>query len=565
MTENNDITQDRGNGIRRDSNMDIASLIKTTKTNTAEAPVAEKPVEEEAPRPKTPLEQMKEQKANETKGLVVDNADLNHDQKALKNKTETDATDEIDRYMSDMDKQMEVAKKIKLSAPIQKPEQMVGLMDALDRASNDPSILEHGEVPDTKETPSNETEKTDKSADAEDTSNDTPVETPDPEAEAKAAADAERAEMRKKVVEILIDKTGLGAEVNFTDDEKEKLTTSTEIRVKEIEDVDLSAITIKKADKSFAEYVNEYQGSSSRVPVTFPASRFRAYMTGLSYGEMGDIIMNGEAGNYDRINKQLSIIYNKMVNPSCGKFENYEDFLKKFAHTDINIAIYGLIIATFPEIDEISLNCNNPECKQSFYQKFAPRSLIQFADCDEKFLDAMKEVIDCPAGKERELMANGPVLKNKRVQLPQSKYILEIGVASAYDYLYTIVDNIAGDVFEENHPNDVNGILKDNAGALTMVRAVYVPNPDGTWTMYDKFEDMVEAIYSIKPDEITLVASLLQRYMRGYTAQFALTNVRCPHCGQLTKRIPIDVTYLVFLKYQRLGNTSFDTSNVAVL
>ena len=112
----------------------------------------------------------------------------------------------------------------------------------------------------------------------------------------------------------------------------------------------------------------------------------------------------------------------------------------------------------------------------------------------------MKEVIDCPAGKERELMANGPVLKNKRVQLPQSKYILEIGVASAYDYLYTIVDNIAGDVFEENHPNDVNGILKDNAGALTMVRAVYVPNADGTWTMYDKFEDMVEAIYSIKPD-----------------------------------------------------------------
>ena len=133
--------------------------------------------------------------------------DLNHDQKALKNKTETDATDEIDRYMSDMDKQIEVAKKIKLSAPIQKPEQMVGFMDALDRASNDPSILEHGEASETKETPSDETETTDKSTDAEDTSNDAPVETPDPEAEAKAAADAERAEMRKKVVEILIDKT----------------------------------------------------------------------------------------------------------------------------------------------------------------------------------------------------------------------------------------------------------------------------------------------------------------------------------------------------------------------
>ena len=90
MTENNDITQDRGNGIRRDSNMDIASLIKTAKANTTEAPVAEDPVEE-APRPKTPLEQMKEQKAKEPKGLVVDNADLNHDQKALKNKTEGDS------------------------------------------------------------------------------------------------------------------------------------------------------------------------------------------------------------------------------------------------------------------------------------------------------------------------------------------------------------------------------------------------------------------------------------------------------------------------------------------
>jgi hypothetical protein len=122
-----------------------------------------------------------------------------------------------------------------------------------------------------------------------------------------------------------------------------------------------------------------------------------------------------------------------------------------------------------------------------------------------------------------------------------------------------------GDKFSEKHPDDVNGILQINSALLGLVRAVYVPDNEGSYVMYDKFEDMIQALYMIKPDEIAILSSLLQKYTDSYNVTFELRDIVCPHCGTKTKSIPIDINYLVFLKYQRLMSTELNIDNISVL
>ena len=535
-TNNASIENDKVGAVGRDTGLDVSSLLKANK---------EEPIKKE-----TALEKMKREKAEHGGGLVVDNKELaekSGEKELIANKAEHDAMSEADEYMAEQDRMIAAAKNVHFDRAPKSQLELASAMDAISDASKSEEIMSGEKVA----TVSLNTQETEEKSSEEFKK----------ETEESSKVDEER----KAIINVLIDKTGLGGDFKFTDEEKEKISSSTEIRLKEVEEMDLSTITVKKADKSFLESVNEFQISSSKVPVVFPASRFKAYMTGLSYGEMGDISLNNENVTFDQLQKKLTVIYNKMINPSIGNFESFEDFLKKFAYIDIDLAVYGLVVATFPEIDDIPLTCNNETCKRSFNHKYSPRTLIRFNNANEKFLNAMKDVVECQAADSDKLIESSPVRVHKRIRLPLSGFIVEIGIASAYDYLYTIVDNIIGDKFKDDHPDDVNGILQINATLLGLIRAVYVPSDDGSYTMFDEFEDMINALYMVKPEEISILASLLQKYTDSYTVDFELFDIKCPHCGTETKRIPLDINSLVFLKYQRLMSTEIDIDNISVL
>jgi hypothetical protein len=542
-TENNTNVTPEGS-VTRNENIDITSLLKTAKEDVTVEPVREK----------SNLEKLKEAKSNGSLGMVVDNQQLesaNEEKQLIQSKTEDDALRDVDEYTREQDKLIEAAKLVKVVNKPKNELEMVSVMDALSQVAAGNVLPQEQNSEKVMLIPKGEDDSTvveDDTTVVEDES-------------AKPAEDDEK----QHIVNILIDKTGLGGDFKFTDEEKEKLFTSTEIRLKEVEEVDLSTIKIKKREKSFIDSVNEFQISSSKVPVVFPASRFKAYMTGLSYGEMGDISLNSENVTFDQIHKKLTVIYNKMSNPSIGKFENFEDFLRKFSYMDIDLAVYGLVVATFPEVDDITLTCNNNTCKQGFNHKFSPRTLIRFDKCDKKFLEAMRDVIDCPAEDALSLSEESPTRTHKRIKLPMSNFIIEIGIASSYDYLYTIVDNLVGEKFKELHPDDVNGILQLNSTLLGLIRTVYVPDVDGEYVEYDDFEDMINALYHIKPEEVAILSSLLTKFTESYTVNFELFDIVCPHCGAKTEVIPLDVNYLVFLKYQRLMSTEVNIDNISAL
>lgn len=545
----------------RDESMDIMSLLKNAE-----------PSDEPAPKKKSAIELAKEQKENSSKGLVVSTKELeekNAPKQLATSKTEADAFAEMDAYSQELENLTEAAKKVVVTESPKTPLEMAALMDKIE------DVSKHGDVvaPPAEADPTDQksyirmktSEEMEAYPDAAITE-DKPVLPNTPPAEDGTGESPEDDE-KKRIVQVIIDKTGLGSDVIFTDEEKEKLFSSTEIRLKEVEDVELSTLTIRKPDKSFVEEAKEYQFSSSQTMMSFPASRFRAEMSGLTYGELGDISLNNDAGNvtFDQIRKKLTVIYNKMKNPSCGPFASFDDFLKKFAYVDMDLAVYGLVISTFPEVDDIPLTCNNPSCKKSFNHKFSPRSLLNLNNCDMHLLKEVDRIIHATPQELEHLIEDSPTQKYKVIKLPISGFIVKLGIASAYDYLYTIVDNTLGDKFETEHPDDVNGILQLNSLLLGLIRAVLIPNGDGSYTEYDKFEDMIHALYMIKPGEIRILTSVLQKFINAYTIPFELSGIVCPHCGAKTPHLEIDINYLVFLKYQRLMNEELNIDNITVL
>lgn len=531
----------------RNSELDISSLLKQSRE-------AEEPKKE-----KSPLELMKEAKENGALGLVVDNKDLEEKNRVNPKgqKSIMDAESEADSYMKEQDKLINAAKTVQISRPPRSKLEMVALIDNLDQVSKTGTVSDTIGGTDSFIVDKDAQQKSETNT----AENNEPVETV---FEQKDTTEEDSA--KSKIVNILIDKTGVGGNITFTEEEYEKMTNSAEIRLKEVETVDLKTIKVKRAEKSFLEKAKEMRLASSKVPMVFPASNFRADMTSLSYGEMGDIALNPENITFDQLRKKLTVLYNKMKNPTCGEFEDFEDFLKKFAYTDIDLATYGLIIATFPDFDEIPLNCNNPSCKQRFNHRFSPRSLLRYNKCGEKFNDAVRRIVDCPPADYQKLAEEAPVRNSTRIKLPISGFIIETGIVSCYEYLYTVVDNILGDKFSNDHPDDVNGILKMNVALLSLIRKVYVPDDDGeSYIEFDEFEDMINALYMIKPEEVAILNSILRKYGDSYRSTFELTGVECPYCHTKTESIEMDLDYLVFLKYQRLMATDLNIDSISVL
>lgn len=367
---------------------------------------------------------------------------------------------------------------------------------------------------------------------------------------------------KRKIVEILIDKTGLGTDFLFTEEEREKITEAETIRVNEVKLIDINAIKAKRSNKSFQEAVKEYDLGGSRVTICFPASGFKAQMKGLTYGEYADIALSMETVTFDQYYKRLTIIYNKMTNISTGPFEDFEDFLKHFAYTDIPLALYGLFIATEQEKQDIALRCGNSACKKSFNWSYSSRSVLRLDRSADVFLEKMQEIATASAMDYDAIKDASAVNNAKYIELPDSKIICEMGIASSYDFLYNFIPLMNEETFKEAFGNDLNQIYMDNILLLTAIRSVMVPDGEGNYITCEGYKDILDAIYNVAPSEIQILAAYTAKIQSQYNVVFSFGDVVCPHCKNITKNLDITMDDLVFQTYNRLMSTEIDLTKI---
>lgn len=388
---------------------------------------------------------------------------------------------------------------------------------------------------------------------------------------------------KKKVISIIIDKTGYGSSVVLNEDERKKVVEAHEIRLTEIEEIDLATITVRRPTESYLGKVSEAHISKHAARMIFPGSGYSAEFAAMSYGEMSDIALNLNALTQDRYRKRLTTIYNKLKNPSCGKFESFEEFLKNTAYTDIPLATYALLVASYPEVQKIPLTCTNKLkdadgketdkiCGKSYDWTYQTRSILDLSRADEVFCEKMQELSVAHPSQYKSIYENSPVHKAKRIRLPQSGIIVEMGIISAYEFLNNYVPLTDDDIFHEAFGEDENDAYRLTSSLLLCISGIYVPNRDSVDTngnvAYDEYrgyKDIVDVLMTIAPDEFRILFSLASEFTKRYTAFFHFSDVTCPHCGTKTKSMNVPIDDLLFQVYRQLLGTPVDAKNMQLV
>ncbi len=350
--------------------------------------------------------------------------------------------------------------------------------------------------------------------------------------------------------------------VSFSDDEREKMVKTNVINVKIVDDLDMNSVEIDRSPISFNELISEFKCDAIQTPVVFPQSGFRAYMTGLSVSEMLAFGLNEQNGyTVDDIKKRLTIVYHHMVNPSIF-IENFDDFLNKFAWSDLELAVWGMLISSFPPKDTITLKCGKKECGKSYDVEYTPSGILDWDAVSKDFIKLFEDVISCTEPNTESISKNSPIRKSLIVELPYTKMRVELGRPSAHDY----VTRIAPAMIDET---TIKSIVGDNPNerdmsvflAAMFVRVLYIP-ANGKYHPLTSYKSIYQALCKLKPGELDALIAVVNNKFPDTEPAFYLPSSKCPYCSKVSDKIEITASELLFQRGQDLSHTEYEVTGI---
>ena len=348
---------------------------------------------------------------------------------------------------------------------------------------------------------------------------------------------------------VVIDKTGMGSVINFTDDERQKLEKVKKIKIEEVETVELKQIKTKRAKKGRAKKIINKVNQARHTPVVLPISGFTVTMSGCSTYELLTLITDD--GNPVELQRsKWSLIHSKIVDTSIGKL-SFDDFLNNVAQMEYDVLVYGILCASYPEKDKFPLRC--PKCNTQFEHEYDIRSLLRAEAMSEKLMETVAHVVDCSVREEDAKKCHDESLLNQDlvIKLPQSGYIFNLGVQTAHDFIENSVDAI-----DRMDPKYAQSAMIGSA-----VRRIFIEDPeDGEYFEIDDTEDIIETIFTLQNTDLVVLGKKIGELVDGMSFEFGLMNIDCPNkkCRQHTNSIPVEIDTILFHKYRQVMNTNIE-------
>lgn len=361
------------------------------------------------------------------------------------------------------------------------------------------------------------------------------------------------AEFKKRYEEavVVIDKTGMGQVINFTDEEREKLQKVKSIKLKEVETIELKSIKTKKAKTGVADKILEKRNSVRNTTVVLPVSGLTMVMKGCSTFELMGLITGTDVDVMSLVAK-WTLIHSKIESTSIGKMD-FNTFLNNVASMEYDILVYGILCATFPDEDTFPLKC--PKCKSDIEHKYYVRSLLRAEEMSDKLKEKVKEVADASytENKAKECFNNSLLNSELTIKLPGSELICTLGVQNAYSFIYDSVNAI-----------DKLDVKYNQATILTSaISTIFVPNPDDNGETYleiDDTEDKIKFVYSLDAKDISILSTKIGEITEGMQFTFGLMDINCQNmkCKNHVNSIEVELDTILFHKYQQAMNITID-------
>lgn len=341
---------------------------------------------------------------------------------------------------------------------------------------------------------------------------------------------------------VIIDKSGVGRVINFTDEERAKLERAKTIKLNEIENIDLSTFTAKKAKKSdFYKFIKKTKKAYT-TNIVLPLSGYTAEIKGLTAYEMISLINDSGENPVTSTQQKWSMIHSHLVSTSLGDMD-FDTFIRNTAAMDYNNFIYGLLCSTYPSDDKLPMDC--PKCKTSYDHLYTVASLIRVEEFSDKLKDVFSEIVDSSVSEvaAKQCHENSALSTVKTVQLPDSGIIVELYVQSAYDLI-----NVSMKTLSKNRDSK----FIESAVLATSIKAAYFQDPDdGEYYTIENPMAICEMVYNLGDTDVLVLRKMAEDMIGGLTINYGFMNVKCPSCGVYTATVPIEPETLLFYRYRQ--------------
>lgn len=395
-------------------------------------------------------------------------------------------------------------------------------------------------------------------------------------------------------VEIVIDKSQL-TEVSWTAEEIEKIKKSRTVNLNIVEEKNLDYSQIEDVDDNAVDVVlAPYQRKSNDVVAAFPASKYRATVSGLSYTEVIDLSNSNEMNDIDGERKKWSICFEHVHNQSIGPWEEYqwykdpstgkkvklpysasipagidpdivhnvtkfEDFLMKTSYMDLEFILWKILCATAMEQEIISIDCHainskGVQCGNSYDWIYSPSELLMMDSIDPAVLDEIEKTANASSKEEIEEIYNSSMLNTDNVvRLTTSGFKVVFGHISAYDYLTSIYAELK--ILEEDSEHDPT--LASRGLTLTMltsIKAFLIPQPNGKYKRISGVKNLNKVINTLDEIDWQTMSELVRIMTEPYQFRYALRDIVCPQCHNRSV-IPIEnMSRLLFIVARSLSS-----------
>jgi len=328
--------------------------------------------------------------------------------------------------------------------------------------------------------------------------------------------------------------------VEFSEDEKAKIAKAKAIRLIVVENQELESLKIEKVSKEEKiRYLREIEGSLSHYSVPLPGIGDYVTFTGAPSANLVSLTQHEDDKLDEDLERKASLIYDRLSNGTIltkynkngNVIMSYDEFTNKFKYHDMELALYGIIVASSMEYSENEFVCGN--CNKPFKHTYNMKSLLTQEGIADFFKDRIEKILANRNNDKYLIELSNETDKKIRCKSPITKNV--------YDFEYPSIAKVVN-MFKSIDQTDNTEIYF--ATLCLCLNAIFIYNPNTDSYIEMDSTEILKSVRTLPQADIDIITLKIQEMV--YSPTFEL-HLQCPECGQkMTNRLSID--NLVFLK-----------------
>jgi hypothetical protein len=332
--------------------------------------------------------------------------------------------------------------------------------------------------------------------------------------------------------------------IQLTAEERAKLQKVKSIRLVAVEDMELATLKVDRIEKkSKTSFLKTIEGNLSKYSIPLPLIGDFVTFRGAQIIQLIGTVKYEDESFDELIKKKASLIYDRMIGGTITqKYEDgrivmpYTEFANKFRFHDIDMALFGILVASSMEEVETQLTCSH--CNTPFQWKYNLKTLLKLDGISDKFKALIDNILSSKNNGEYLEKVNKDMSKVMRLKSPITQNVYEVGYPSV---------SRAISIYEKIDQKDSTIVYLSTVALF--LHSFYIYNTKNDSYVHiedDEIEAMMEALQIIPQEDLDILFIQIKDML--YIPEFVLGS-KCPSCGNsMTNTLSVDD--LVFLRAQ---------------